>query len=367
MVRIIRRLRRAVPTFSLFFFLIGLLALCVHIAASRSTAFADSFNGSVSAALRVFLAHLTAWIPFSLAEFLLLGSPVLIVVVCVTVTRRAGRGRRYFGRVLFGLLYVAVFLYAMFVFVFGAGYRTTPLDKRLGIDREKVRLEELEDTARIVVGKLNEISRGIVIMRDDGSVRPYSHAETVEKCLASYEKLSDRWPFLTRLDAPVKEIILSDYMTYTHISGIYTFFTGEANLNTNYPYFVTAYTTAHEMAHQRGVAREDEANFMAFLVCAESDDPFLQYAGYLNLYEYLYGALTRSQNRADIHASLDARVRYDLYCYSVFFDRYRENTAAAVSSAVNDAYLVLQGTQGEKSYGLVVDLAVAYYRGARDN
>ena len=55
-------------------------------------------------------------------------------------------------------------------------------------------------------------------------------------------------------------------MTYTHISGIYTFYTGESNININYPDFVVASSATHEMAHQRGVARENEANFVSFVV-----------------------------------------------------------------------------------------------------
>ena len=40
----------------------------------------------------------------------------------------------------------------------------------------------------------------------------------------------------------------------------------------------------------------------------------------------------------------------------------RETTVSAVSDAVNNTYLVLQGTEGTKSYGMVVDLAVAYHK-----
>jgi len=365
MVRLYRRVNRYVPALSMVFFLLGLAALGINIGYLTSTRFADAFNGTVSQAIRVFLARLTGWIPFSLAEFLLLGSPVILAVVIVIACRKGGRSRRYFVRALIGILSAAVLLYALFVFVFGAGYRTTSLDKKLGIERTKVTVDELADTARIVVDRLNELSDEIMIFYDDGSVRPYSHEDTVRLCLESYEKLARDYDFLAVLDAPVKEIVLSDYMTYTHISGMYTFFTGEANLNTNYPYFVNVYTTAHEMAHQRGIAREDEANFMAFLVCIASDDPYMRYSGYLNLYEYLSSALSSAgakDVRSEIAESLDVRVRYDLYCYGVFFDKYRENTAAKVSTTVNNTYLVMQGTPGEKSYGLVVDLAVAYYR-----
>jgi hypothetical protein len=44
-----------------------------------------------------------------------------------------------------------------------------------------------------------------------------------------------------------------------------------------------------------------------------------------------------------------------------FFDKYRESTVSEVSGAINNSYLQLQGTEGTRSYGLVVDLAVAYY------
>ena len=59
--------------------------------------------------------------------------------------RKAGRGSRFFVRTLTGLLSFAVFLYAMFVFSFGAGYRTTSLSRRLGLDRQKVTAEELAE------------------------------------------------------------------------------------------------------------------------------------------------------------------------------------------------------------------------------
>ena len=49
--------------------------------------------------------------------------------------------------------------------------------------------------------------------------------------------------------------------------------------------------------------------------------------------------------------------------YSAFFEQYRESEAGKVGSSINNAFLQANGTvEGTKSYGLVVDLAVAYYR-----
>ena len=121
---------------------------------------------------------------------------------------------------------------------------------------------------------------------------------------------------------------------------------------------------AHELAHQRGIAREDEANFVAFLVCIESEDAYIRYSGYLNLYEYVMSALSSADGKLyrEAYGRTSAEVRGELRAYSEFYEKYRDNVAADISGAVNNSYLQSQGTVGERSYGLVVDLAVAYYR-----
>lgn len=347
--------------------LLAVVSLGFNIAYIASESFADSFNSVISQPLRSVMAHLTGWLPFSLAEFIIIASPVLIVTVMVVSVRKAARGNRYFIRCIAGILSVALLIYVMFVFLFGAGYRTSTVDEKLGLERQEVSAEELYDTMNIVIEHLNALADEVIFVEGKGSVRPYSHEEAVVKCVQSYSDLADEYDFIPKLNAPVKQIVLSPLMTYTHISGVYSFFTGEANLNTNYPYFVNVYTTAHEMAHQRGIARENEANFIAYLVCITSDDPYMQYAGYLNMYEYLASPLYSASPTLYGKAvnELDGLVRYDLACYSDFFDKYRDNIAADVSDTVNNTYLTMQGTEGTKSYGMVVDLAVAYHKSVK--
>ena len=104
---------------------------------------------------------------------------------------------------------------------------------------------------------------------------------------------------------------------------------------------------------------------IAFLVCMESDNPYIRYSGLLNVYEYVASALY-SANRTvygEIWSSLPATVRQEERAYSAFFEKYKENTAATVSESVNNAYLQSQGSkEGTRSYNMVVDLTVAYYR-----
>jgi hypothetical protein len=160
--------------------------------------------------------------------------------------------------------------------------------------------------------------------------------------------------------------MLSEPMSYTHITGVYTFFTGEANINVHFPDYTVPYTAAHELAHQRGIAKEDEANFIAFLVCMESDDPYIRYSACLNLYEYVVVALRKADKELyrESYLALPTEVQNEEIAYSRFMEKYRDNIVADVSHKTNDIYLQSQGSpEGSKSYNLVVDLAVAYYKG----
>ena len=147
------------------------------------------------------------------------------------------------------------------------------------------------------------------------------------------------------------------------ISGIFSPFTFEAHVNAHESDALLAATAAHEGAHLRGFAREDEANFIAFLVCTMSDDAYVRYSGYVDVLNEvmnkLYSADTELYAAARLRMPEEIKAEYA--SYSAFFDKYRESTASKVSGTINDAYISSHGQPaGIKSYGLVVDLVVAY-------
>jgi hypothetical protein len=254
----------------------------------------------------------------------------------------------------------------LFVWTFGIGYHGTTLDSpgKLNLERNKVSADDLYETALILREQVNQEAEALHFREQDFSVMPYSNEEMGQKLLVAYDKLCGEYDFIGNFHSRVKPVMLSEAMSYTHITGVYSYFTGEANLNVAFPDYTLPYTAAHELAHQRGIAREDEANFIAFLVCISSDDAYIRYSGYLNLYEYVSSALYRADSELyyELRDGLSDAVRYEMRAYSSFFDKYRDSVASEVSGAVNNTYLQMQGTQGTKSYGLVVDLAVAYYK-----
>jgi hypothetical protein len=193
---------------------------------------------------------------------------------------------------------------------------------------------------------------------------PYGFAEMNRKLIEAYDKFAESHDFISNFRSTLKPVFLSEGLSYMHITGVYTFFTGEANININFPDYSIPYTAAHELAHQRGVAREDEANMIAFLVCIGSDDPYIQYSALTNVYEFVISALYKADRELyrDIRKRTNESFNNELAAFSKFFDKYEKSVASQVSGVVNDAYLVSQGTQGQVSYGMVVDLTVAYFK-----
>jgi len=153
-------------------------------------------------------------------------------------------------------------------------------------------------------------------------------------------------------------------MSYTGITGVYSFFTGEANLNVAYPDYSNVFTAAHEMAHARGIAREDEANFVASLACISSDDTYIRYCGYVNLLQYVMNALARADRTLwkEVYADLCATTVSEFLAYNAHIDAHDNTFVRDTAEKINNTYLESMGTQGTVSYGLVVDLAVAYHQ-----
>lgn len=345
------------------FFALAFVAIIIYIIGTSYTPFADFFNRYIASIVRGTLATITNLLPLSLAEIGVICIPVILFFVIRITTQKYSSSWKNVGVFCLIMLSVLSLFFSLFVFSFGMGYHTSSLDKKLDLDKKTVSAAELAATAEWLIENVNAGVDNVEFADKSSSISPHSIREMNLLLLDSYDKLDDEYEFLPSLHSFVKPVMLSEPMTYTHISGVYTYFTGEANVNTNCPDYSMPYTAAHELAHQRGIAREDEANFIAFLVCTSSDDSYIKYCGYMNLLEYVLNALYSADKDLweATYKKLDNRAIYEMIAYNNFYEPYRDNVIGEVSGAINDAYLQANGTEGSVSYGLVVDLAVAYF------
>ena len=348
----------------------ALSALCavLYILQRTIPAFADFFNLYVSSFFRAVLGLLTGWIPFSVAEGLLLLLPLILFVTIRYAVRYRCDTWRCVSVFVAILLSVLLSVGCLFVLNFSAGYYGSPLSDKMELDTSDIKDSELYDTAYYLVFHLNSLSRDIEYGSDGFSDMPYSVGEMNRHLNEAYSSLHEDHDFIPTFPSHAKPVLLSEGMSYLRTTGVYSFFTGEANINVAFPDFTVPYTAAHELAHQRGVAREDEANFVAFLACLKSDDAYVSYCGFLNMFQYVASAVY--QRDADsyraIYRSLRPEIQGELAAYNDFISKYEQSPVGDMSEAVNDAYLQSQGTPGTVSYNMVVKLAVGYHRALSD-
>ncbi|MDD4124826.1 MAG: DUF3810 domain-containing protein [Eubacteriales bacterium] len=343
-----------------------IISIVVYIISRFHTGFAEFWARNMSVGIRYITAMLTAIFPFSIAETLILLLPLgIAVTVWVSLRLSFKNEKRRLSKLVLTLVSILMIVCILFGLGFGPCYFRNSLADNLNLTDKPVSAESLYNTAVWLTESINEVIPYVSFSSEGESHMPYSFSMLSSVVNEAFNDFAAEYDFISSFSCPVKMLALSDAITYTHVSGIYSFFTGEANINVNYPDFITPFTVAHEMSHQRGIAREDEANFVAFLVCVQSDDAYMRYSGYLNVLREVMSALYKADK--DLYAKYrnsyyPDKLAGEISAYSKFFDKYRDSTAAKVVSGTNDAYLSSQKVKaGVKSYGLVTDLAVAYY------
>ncbi|NLN55464.1 MAG: DUF3810 family protein [Clostridiales bacterium] len=348
------------------FCVLFVISAAVYITSRLSTPFAEFWARYFSSGIRFITAKITSLFPFSIAEAIILLIPLGVgAVIFVSVKMLKKDNKKGLTRLLLSLLSLLMTVCILFGLGFGPCYFRNSLSDNLKLSNNPVSPESLYNTALWLTESINEVIPSVSFSQDGESHMPRSYGETTVIVNDAFNETAKQYDFISSFSSDVKILALSDLITYTHISGVYSFFTGEANVNVNYPDFIFPYTVAHEMSHQRGIAREDEANFMAFLVCINSDDPYVKYSGYLNVLREVMSALYK----ADRDLYNEYRKKYypdelskEISSYTKFFEKYKNSTASKVVSGTNNAYLSSQKVkEGVRSYNLVTNLAVSYY------
>ncbi|MDL2287198.1 DUF3810 domain-containing protein [Eubacteriales bacterium OttesenSCG-928-G02] len=347
--------------------LIFLFSLLIYFLCRAITPFAEWMSRYPSQGLRFLFSKITGILHFSIAEMLLILLPLIAVLYLYFAFRYIKHNdTKFFVKCIMPLISFLMVLLILFSLMFAPGYFRYDLAENLNLQREAISPAELFDTSKWLSAELDTVIGKIKFNHENASYMDLSYNRLVEMMNSAFDDFAYKYDFINSFDSNPKPIMLSEPMTYTHISGVYSFFTGEANINVNYPDFVIPYTVAHEMAHQRGIAREDEANFIAFLVCMESDNAYIKYSGIVNTLKYILNALYSADK--DLYKEYQKNHSHkemngELNAFSDFFKKYENSTANKITSATNNSFLQSQGqSAGVKSYNLVVDLAVAYYK-----
>ena len=230
--------------------LVFLASLAVHITTRFSVKLSNFMNFGISNFLRGMLAKITSIIPFSIGETALIIIPVIMLVIIGAVLFNL-YSETVFQKITYRLLVLIIALYALFAFSFAPAYGTSKADVLFNFNSESLGKEELKEASYILADRINALANGINFRYGSFSEMGYDLDELSKKLIKAYDSLEEKYPFINNFTSRLKPIALSEPMTYTHISGVYSYYTGETNININFPDYTLPFTSAHEMAHQR--------------------------------------------------------------------------------------------------------------------
>ena len=316
---------------------------------------------------RGFLARLCSFTEWSCAEWFLAAAAVAALsIVIVSVINAVRAGKSWYIPALGGLLLItdiAVILWFILCFNWNCGYYAETFAESAGIEVEDSTVEELASVTEFFAMQVNE--HAVKVHRDEDGIFRIDLDAVLDRSPALYEKISNEYSVLEGPGLRVKKTRLARVMSMITTTGYLFPYTGEANINIDMPDCFIPVTVAHEISHQRGVASEQEANFVAILVSVGSKDEDFQYSGWLFGFTYLSNALYKADRDEwlRIRSSICEQANADLADDTVYWERYEKTRTAESSDKLYDSYLKHNGQDlGRQSYGAVVDLLIAYYK-----
>ena len=302
-------------------------------------------------------------VPFSVAQWvivawILMGLAFLAQLIFHFVRRRGGEG---LYRWTVSVLCMGLTLFGLFSLWWGVCYYSDSFTIQSELERRPISVEELQSVTQYFADTANEYSHRVD--RDADGFFTADEQYLFEHSKTLYRAVQEKFPSLSGPDLRAKPVVFSRFMSWINNTGFFFPYTAEANLNVDCPMALLPATIGHELAHQRGVAAEDEANFVGILACMEDGNATFVYSGALMAYVYLGNALHGADYAAwlEVYSSLNEDVQRDLQVHNAYWARY-DTKAAEISDKVYEVFLETYGDdRGMKSYDACVDLLTIYY------
>ncbi len=310
------------------------------------------------------IGRLCGIFPFSVGEIALYALVLVIVIylICtiVKLLRRRLSLLAALGSLFRKVVSLTLILLTLYMLTCGVNYYRDSFSHKSGIEADQYTVQQLADLFGYVATQLNEVGDqvatdgdGLMLLTDDCS---QAAVTAMKKLGTAYSDLSGYYP-------QPKLLLFSTLLSVQQVTGIYSPFTVEANVNSDMVPYNIPFTMCHELSHLKGFMSENEANFIAFLACYYSDSWEFRYSGLMMAYIYSGNALYKVDYDSwyQVRSTVSSNVLADLQANTEFWAQY-EGTISELQTSVNDSYLKINGQEdGVSSYGQVLDLMLAWY------
>jgi hypothetical protein len=334
----------------------------IRIYSFNETRVENGYSLTFYPSLASLLRSLFGWLPFSIGDVLYaififwVGRKALLGIYILYIKKATWRG--FFVRCL-KLLAATLLFYVLFNGLWGINYNRKGIASQLELKMDTLySVAELKQINALLLQKVNAAKQGII------NTNYPSSKELFVQVQQAYAVIDSSYPFLKYRKRSIKSSLWGWLGNYVGFTGYYNPFTGEAQVNTSVPKFVQPFTACHEVAHQLGYAKENEANFVGYLAAKASPDKRFQYSVYLDLFLYsnrnLYNSDTISANTYD--DQLLPSIKNDLNELRLFYQRHKNPIEPAIRWLYGKFLEGNEQPDGILTYDQVTGFLIAYYK-----
>ncbi len=304
---------------------------------------------------------LLSWLPLSLGDLFYLVLIVYLIYSVFKFIRQLLAKAFYLIPVSIMRLIIGFQLFAFaFYLLWGLNYFRPPAAVLLNLPQQEYDLTELTRVTRLLIDSTNTAQRVYKQSVLTGTAKPDYFALASD----AVKNLTYQFAPLKTYHPTAKSSLFTPLLNYMATSGYFNPFTGEAQVNYQMPLINTPVTACHEMAHQMGFAREDEANFIGFLAAKQSADELTRYSAYyLAMQEFMRQVRRRDTVMFNqLKKQISQPVKNDLKTDRLYWEHY-ENQISVVTGLFYDNFLKANNQpQGLLTYNRMIYLTMAYYR-----
>ena len=296
--------------------------------------------------------------PFALGDFMYLALVGYVLFSIFRAVKKLVTTKKYFGgksnkTLLIQPVNFMLILYIVFKLLWGLNYSRPSITGRLGISDEKYTTKDLVALGDFLIKRVNQIKAS---QPDYQGKKVYTAAGLAAGSKKAYDKMVKLNPFFNYRSPALKPVLFSWLITKIGIEGYYCPPSGEANINMRLPEFTLPFVACHEISHQLGIAREDEANLIGYMVSTNSTDVDFQYSGNYNiLRSVLFEMRMKSPEDFEIlYKKINAATLNDFRKEREFWMQYNGDMSAYMNVALDKFLKINNQVKGTDSYQDIV-------------
>lgn len=343
--------------------LLLIAAFLIRLFATNKLLVEKYYSNGIYPVISKVLKYGLGWLPFSIGDMLyglFAGWLLFKIIRLITFLFKRTYSRQLFKQSLVKILILGLAIYVSFNALWGLNYNRKGIADQLDIKMTKYSKQELITIDSLLLEKAN--ASKMVLIRDQ---RPKKSTKQVfEQAKIAYQNLAAQYPFFNYQPSSIKSSAWGWLGNYLGFIGYYNPFTGEAQVNTTIPVFLQPFTSCHEIAHQLGYAKENEANFVGYLAAASATDTTFQYSVYLNLFLYAQQNLYSVDSLAakSLYKKISPEIKVDLTEWRNFNKRHRSFLEPVFNWMYGKYLKNNEQPSGVLSYDEVTGFLIAYYK-----